>query len=80
MVVHAGERYDFILNANQDVSTYWMRLHGLMDCWHQQVFQGAVLRYEGATEEEPEEVLTYENTARHGKVITFNFDIVSFDF
>lgn len=68
MVVHAGERYDFILNANQDISSYWIRLHGLMDCWFNQVFQGAILRYDGAPEEEPEGSLTYENTKRNAKV------------
>ena len=68
VVIHAGERYDFIVNADQDISTYWIRLHGLMDCHPKKVFQAAVLRYYGYLETEPEEILTYENTKRPGKV------------
>lgn len=67
-VVHAGERYDFVLNAGQQVSSYWIRLHGLMDCRPRKVFQAAILQYEGAPDTEPEEILTYENTKRDGKV------------
>jgi hypothetical protein len=68
MVIHAGERYDFVVEANQTVSSYWIRLHGLMDCTPKRVFQAAILRYKGAPEVEPEEILTYENTKRPGKV------------
>lgn len=68
IVIDAGERYDFVLNADQDVDSYWIRMHGLMDCGPKQVFQSAILRYQGAPETEPEEILTFENTARPGKV------------
>lgn len=68
IVIDAGERYDFILEANQSVSSYWVRLHGLMDCTPRRVFQGAILRYESAPEVEPEETLTFENTKPLGKV------------
>lgn len=69
LIVDAGERYDFVVNAVQQLSSYWIRLHGLMDCRPKQVFQAAILRYYGAPEIEPEEVLTFENTERFGKVI-----------
>ncbi|EFX81872.1 hypothetical protein DAPPUDRAFT_49503, partial [Daphnia pulex] len=69
VVIHAGERYDFVVNASQDISSYWIRLHGLMDCYPKQIFQAAILRYYGSPEAEPEEILTYENTKRPGKVL-----------
>lgn len=68
LVIDAGERYDFIVNASQEISSYWIRLHGLMDCSHKEVFQAAILRYHGAPEIEPETTLTYDNTNRPGKV------------
>lgn len=68
LVIDAGERYDFVVNAAQAVSSYWIRLHGLMDCAPKQVFQAAVLRYNGAPDIEPQEILSYENTNRAGKV------------
>lgn len=68
LVIHAGERYDFIVNAGQEISSYWIRLHGLMDCGPKRVFQAAILRYHGALETEPDAILTYENTNRLGKV------------
>ncbi len=74
-MIDAGERFDFVLRANQTVSTYWIRLHGLMDCFHKRVFQAALLRYEGAAHTEPEDELTYENTARPGKVYHPRLDI-----
>ncbi|KZS15189.1 Laccase 2 [Daphnia magna] len=69
LVIHAGERYDFIVNAGQEISSYWIRLHGLMDCGPKRVFQAAILRYHGALETEPDAILTYENTNRLGKVL-----------
>ncbi len=56
------------MNASQDISSYWIRLHGLMDCYPKKIFQAAILRYSGSPEVEPEEILTYENTKRPGKV------------
>ena len=32
LVTYAGERFDFVINANQLISNYWIRLRGLMDC------------------------------------------------
>lgn len=31
-VSYAGERFDFIINANQEEGNYWIRVRGLMDC------------------------------------------------
>ncbi|XP_075986047.1 uncharacterized protein LOC142983100 [Anticarsia gemmatalis] len=55
LVTYAGERYDFILDANNEIDNYWIRFRGLMDC--DEVFtkakQVAVLHYEGALDVEP---------------------------
>lgn len=65
LVSYAGERFDFVVNANQPVGNYWLRVRGLMDCDERftKANQVAVLRYTGA-EEEPgwptEEWPTYE--------------------
>lgn len=32
LVTYAGERYDFILEANNEIDNYWIRFRGLMDC------------------------------------------------
>jgi L-ascorbate oxidase len=32
LVSYAGERFDFVVNANQEVGNYWLRIRGLMDC------------------------------------------------
>lgn len=32
LVTYAGERYDFILEANNEIDNYWIRYRGLMDC------------------------------------------------
>ncbi|CAH1780992.1 unnamed protein product [Owenia fusiformis] len=68
-IIFAGERYDFVLNANQNVSNYWMKLKGLADCspsWAQ-AHQTAIIRYEGAANENPPGPTGYEDTGREGK-------------
>lgn len=62
LVTYAGERYDFVLSANQAVGNYWVRIKGLMDCDERflKAHQGAILRYNGAVEEEPEGPLAYD--------------------
>ncbi|XP_017843672.2 uncharacterized protein LOC108600530 isoform X2 [Drosophila busckii] len=65
IVTYSGERFDFVLNANQHVDNYWVRLKGLMDCSERftSAFQVAILRYEGATDEEPISELGYAHNA-----------------
>lgn len=55
LVTYAGERWDFVVNANQPVGNYFIRARGLMDCDERftSSFQLAVLHYQGAPEEEP---------------------------
>lgn len=32
LVTYAGERYDFVIEANNEIDNYWIRFRGLMDC------------------------------------------------
>lgn len=54
LVTYAGERFDFVVRADQPIGNYWVRVRGLMDCDErfQSAHQVAVLRYDGAAEDE----------------------------
>lgn len=43
-----GERYDFVINANNKVDSYWIQLRGIASCKNNAIQQLAVLQYEGA--------------------------------
>ncbi|XP_066583904.1 uncharacterized protein [Prorops nasuta] len=60
-VSYAGERFDFIVEANQPVDNYWIRFRGLMDCDERflSAHQAAILRYEGAPEQDPRAKIFY---------------------
>lgn len=45
---YAGERWDVVVEASQSLGSYWMRLHGLLDCGPRRAHAAAMLRYEGA--------------------------------
>lgn len=49
LVTYAGERFDFILSADQEKDLYWIRFRGLMDCDERftKAYQMAVLEYKG---------------------------------
>jgi hypothetical protein len=72
LISYAGERFDFVLHANQPVDRYWMRVRGLMDCDERfnSVHQVAVVAYtnEDNIEEEPVSPVGYAEAARGGKV------------
>lgn len=55
LVTYAGERFDFVLEANKEIDNYWIRYRGLMDCGEvfTQAKQVGVLHYEGAMDLEP---------------------------
>lgn len=40
-----GERYDFVINADQPVGAYWIQLRGLGECGINRAQQLAILRY-----------------------------------
>ncbi|XP_053980315.1 uncharacterized protein LOC128877215 [Hylaeus volcanicus] len=62
LVSYAGERFDFVVDTNRTVANYWIRFRGLMDCDERftKAYQVAILRYEGAIEQDPEGEVTYE--------------------
>lgn len=61
-ISYAGERFDFVLNANQDIDNYWLRIRGLMDCDERftSAYQVAILRYMGAPDASPASIPTYD--------------------
>lgn len=71
LVSYAGERWDFVLNADQKVGNYWIRFAGLMDCDQRftSAHQVAVLHYDGAPEVEPEEPVGYGLHPKHTMVM-----------
>ncbi|KAK3752522.1 hypothetical protein RRG08_032812 [Elysia crispata] len=63
-----GERYDFILHANQttNLRNYWIRARGQIMCGFNKAHQVAVLRYAGAPDVEPPELTDWDSSIRGG--------------
>ena len=58
----SGERYDFVLTADQDVGNYWFRLFTTdPGCPRVVKEEFAILRYNGAPKEEPSEEFAEDN-------------------
>ncbi|XP_014219306.1 laccase-5-like [Copidosoma floridanum] len=53
-----GERYDFVIEANQEIDNYAMFFLGTVECLKYQTYQVAILHYKGA----PDHELTNEPT------------------
>lgn len=47
IMIHPGERFDFVLNANQAPGNYWIKLQGLWDCKPSNGNGYAILHYNG---------------------------------
>ncbi|XP_034840580.1 uncharacterized protein stw [Maniola hyperantus] len=45
IISFSGERYDFVITANQAVEAYWIQLRGLGECGIKRAQQLAILRY-----------------------------------
>ncbi|CAD7090823.1 unnamed protein product [Hermetia illucens] len=73
MVTNDAERYDIILNANQDVANYWIRVKGIDNCEPMMLQQLAILRYKGSSPGNPKQPKDYEypqiNGTRFGNVM-----------
>uniref|UniRef100_A0A0P5ZF44 Multicopper oxidase n=1 Tax=Daphnia magna TaxID=35525 RepID=A0A0P5ZF44_9CRUS len=69
LVMTSGERFDFVLKADQVASSFWIRFRGNMDWNSKHIFQTAILRYENSPEVEPDGIVTYETTSRNGTVL-----------
>jgi L-ascorbate oxidase len=69
LVMYPGERYDFILNANQIINSYWLKVKGLSDCSVHKLFELAILKYRGdAISNSPIIDFDYHNITRDGLV------------
>ena len=68
LVIYAGERFDFVLTANNTVGNYWMKVKGLADCSVKSAKQTAILRYDGSPEEDPTGPAGYKDMDRQGMV------------
>ncbi|KOC69894.1 Laccase-4, partial [Habropoda laboriosa] len=65
----AGERYDFVLNANRKPGAYWIQLRGLDNCAPDRVQQLAILQYEGASTTPNTKEPTHDNPLPSGVVM-----------
>ncbi|XP_039313117.1 laccase-2 isoform X2 [Solenopsis invicta] len=45
----SGERVDFVLNANQTPSFYWLHVRGLGECQQRQIYQLGILAYRSSS-------------------------------
>lgn len=66
----AGERYDFVINADQTPGAYWIQLRGLGECGIRRVQQLAILRYARGPYEPSSERPTYDVGLPQGVVST----------
>ena len=46
LLSHSGERYDFVVEANQEANDYWIKVRGEGVCYANKLSQRAILRYE----------------------------------
>lgn len=44
-LIGTGERYDFVITADQPIGAYWIQLRGLGECGIRRVQQLAIIRY-----------------------------------
>lgn len=69
-VATSGERFDFILKADQPNSTYYIRFKGYLQCSHLETFTMALLHYEGSLDVAPNSTFpTYATSAPTGGVV-----------
>ncbi|KAJ7718799.1 Cu-oxidase-domain-containing protein [Mycena metata] len=61
LVIHAGQRYSFVVTANQAVGNYWINAFingGTRNANLNSTHSRSILRYEGALDEEPQTPMT----------------------
>ncbi|PSN51485.1 hypothetical protein C0J52_00762 [Blattella germanica] len=49
VVFYAGERYDFVVDANQDIKSYWIHVRASSICEVHKIYTLGILRYNGDT-------------------------------
>lgn len=70
-MIYAGERYDFVINANAPVGLYWIRYKGHLFCGNNytRMHGEAVLQYEGSSDTDyPEAKTGFEESHKEGLV------------
>ncbi|KAG5876553.1 hypothetical protein JTB14_026702 [Gonioctena quinquepunctata] len=65
----SGERYDFVINADQSVGAYWIQLRGLGECGIRRVQQLAILRYARGPYQPSTQAPTYDFGIPQGVVL-----------
>ena len=73
LVTYAGERWDFIINANNNISNYWIKIKGLADCDHNfnSAHTLAILHYRGAEQRTPNSIVKYKDISSTGIVTIY---------
>ncbi|KAK7487838.1 hypothetical protein BaRGS_00020885, partial [Batillaria attramentaria] len=69
MIMAPGERYDIVITTDQPVDNYWIRAIGLRDCWYTNGTVTAILKYQGAPDEDPDgDPFVYTNGTMFGPI------------
>ena len=83
LIVYAGERYDFVLTANQPNATYWIRAKGWADCGVNSVYTTAILSYNTNTSDSTKvplpsdpSLLNYKNLNQTGGLVRRTFSLI----
>lgn len=71
----AGERVDFVIEANAQPDAYWIKTRGVGDCEDGEVFQTAILKYTTSNQTRPDYIITYDTAGPDvdGKVGLFSY-------
>ncbi|CAD6996531.1 unnamed protein product [Ceratitis capitata] len=63
----AGERFDFVLQANQQSRSYWIKVRGYESCAKENLYQGAILTYQsGPTRALPQQPMMEASICDNG--------------
>lgn len=71
--VNLGERYDFVISADQPVGAYWVQVRGLGECGIRRVQQLAIVRYARGPYQPTSVAPTYDVGLPQGVVSTCSF-------
>nr|BCM26534.1 laccase-like multicopper oxidase 2 [Pseudothemis zonata] len=69
IISFTGERYDFVITADQNVDAYWIQIRGLGECGNTRAQQLGVLRYARAPYEPVSPRPTYDYGLAQGVVL-----------
>ncbi|XP_014482507.1 PREDICTED: laccase-5-like [Dinoponera quadriceps] len=69
IICTSGERYDFVLNANQSLGQYWIMVRGLGECEKTLAYQLGILVYEGSPTSSLSARPNYSNISQPQSVI-----------